>query len=59
MKLSLLLEFWNVPNATGYDEIPINVIKYWNEQVTTPLTKLINLSIGKGVFLELLKNLYG
>ena len=41
--------------SSGVDEIPTSVIKFANEFIAIPLTKLINVSFNTGVFPDMLK----
>jgi hypothetical protein len=41
--------------ATGYDNLPINIIKDCIDLISIPLTHLVNLSISSGIFPDQLK----
>lgn len=42
-------------NSVGHDEICTKVIKFCNEELSNPLSHIINLSISKGIFPDKLK----
>ena len=54
-EVSKIIRKLNPKKATGTDSIPPKFVKMANEQLTPALTKLINLSIGKEEFPDILK----
>ena len=54
MILQILLSL-NVTKGAGYDTLPPKVIRLVSAIIASPLTGIINLSVTKGVFPDLLK----
>ena len=57
MILRILLSL-NITKGAGYDTLPPKVIRLVSPIIASPLTGIINLSVTKGIFSDLLKTAY-